>query len=175
MSMQHHAFLFDFDAYNNSLKTILEQALQSGSTQDLLHFIEQKRDGLKDPYEGDALPTDWRSFVDVDDVHQLGDVALTAFYSPTADRGFGQDWETLASMLEPIAATLGFSPVLGRTIGPPDNPFDPGKMGSYFLSEDDVDRASKAIAAAPATESIRSLAKLFDTARSAGRVLYVTF
>jgi hypothetical protein len=136
MAMEHKAFVFDFQGFEKELRPILEKALASNNSSELLRFIEANRASLKDPYEGEPLGEDWREMAEGQDPHQWGDFALTKYYEPSDDRGLGPRWEALQSQL---LAKLGKDQaLLGKTVGPPANPFDPGKMGSYFQSEEDV-------------------------------------
>jgi hypothetical protein len=174
--MQHRAFLFDFVGFQSELAATLEDALRSGSPASLIRFVDERRSSLRDPYEGESLPDDWQHLVDSTDPQQVGDVALTKYYNPKDDRGLGPTWEATADSVERIATSLGFSPVLGRTIGPPGRPFDPGKMGAYFLSPADVENALQAIASsAIPTGRIDSLVQLLMDAKTKTLGVFVTF
>jgi hypothetical protein len=176
MTMQHRAFLFDFVGFQSELAGILEAALQSGSAAALIRFVDERRSSLRDPYEGEPLPDDWQHLVDSMDPQQVGDVALTRYYNPQDDRGLGPAWEAAADSVERIATSLGYSPVLGRTIGPPGRHFDPGKMGAYVLSPADVENALDAIASsAIPTGRVDSLVQLLTDAKTQSLGVFVTF
>jgi hypothetical protein len=133
MSMEHKAYLFDWGAFEREVRAILEQALRSQIGSAMVEFIAEHVAAIKDPYEGEALGPEWEQMLEAKDVHQYGDFALTKYYDPTADIGLGHEWETSQEAL----AKLGFdaSLVLGVVVGTDGNPFDPGKLGSYFQSE----------------------------------------
>lgn len=176
MTMEHRAFLFDFVGFQRELAGILEAALRSESPSALVRFVDENRSSLRDPYEGEPLPDDWQHLVDSTDPQQVGDLALTKFYNPKDDRGLGPAWEASAASVERIATSLGFSPVLGRTIGPAGRQFDPGKMGAYFLSPTDVEHALDAIASSTiSTDEIDSLVRLLMDAKAQAFGIFVTF
>jgi hypothetical protein len=121
------------------LWSLLQDALASGRSDDLIGFIEKNLTALHDPYEGNPLDDSWRELLEVKDAHQYGDFALTKFYNPADDIGLGQTWESVEELLDRETGK-GPSLILGSPLGPTNNYFDPGKMGSYFQSEADVHR-----------------------------------
>ncbi|MEP0857854.1 hypothetical protein [Trichocoleus sp. DQ-U1] len=136
MSMEHKAFVFDYDAFADELGNILENALLTNNNERLVNFIKQNLNFLKDPYEGEALSTSWDTMVEPKDPHQYGDFALTKFYDPQDDIGLGAMWENIQNILK-IECGKDFV-ILGTPFGFKDNYFDPGKMGSYFQSKSQV-------------------------------------
>lgn len=130
--MEHKAFLFDYESFERELCPALVHALATGETRRLESFISTNLDALRDPYEGEPLDADWASLIEVKDAHQYGDLALTKYYSPTADIGLGSAWERVQGL--PEIASRAESPILGTIIGSGDASFDPGRMGSYFQS-----------------------------------------
>jgi len=165
MSMEHRAFVFDYGAFARELLPLLTIALQRNDVTRLLSFVETNRDELVDPYEGEPLTVDWRSMLEVEDAHQVGDFALTKYYDPLLDIGVGDDW---LSLREPLRNVL-----LGRTVGPPDNPFDPGKMGSYFQSIDETKAAWALVKRLSNVPDIVS--EFYRRALSEPKGLYITF
>jgi hypothetical protein len=127
--LDHKAFLFDFRRFEAELLPILENALATGDCDELIAFVRENVASLADPYEGQPLAADWEAMIVAPDPHQCGDFALTKFYDPTDDIRLGPSW---AEVQEQIASSGGFtwSPILGRSVGPAENPFDPGKLGS---------------------------------------------
>lgn len=109
---------------------ILHGALASSNVDSLAAFVAPHHNLIRDPYEGEALPSDWRSLLDVGDVRQFADFALTLYYSPAADQGVGDAWSSLSD--RPSVSTA----LLGSPFGPPENLFDPGRIGSYFQTLD---------------------------------------
>ena len=126
--MQHKAFAFDWTSFDRDLHAILVSALQDAEASHLVRFIDDNLDFIRDPYEGERLQPDWKTQLqNVDDVQELGDFALTRYYAPDSDAGIGGAWLDLDESIEQLRDKM-----LGHAIGPPDNLFDPGRMGSYF-------------------------------------------
>jgi hypothetical protein len=176
MSMSHKAYVFDHERFAVELLPILERALAHGQTNELEDWIEQRRERLKDPYEGQPLDRSWRSMLETVDAHQLGDFALTAYYDPIDDIGLGDRWLQVRSALQ----GRGLDPaVLGRAIGPESVTFDPGKMGSYFQTAADVKRNAqdleRAMRGGSAGPEFKAARELLMSALNERKGLYVTF
>ena len=111
--------------------------------------------------------------------HQYGDFALTRYYSVAHDIGLGPSWAKIADRIT-AAGMSGAERALGFPIGPRQNRFDPGKMGSYFRSEQLVSQHLTELQAAvrsgrvPGAEVLQ-LERMLSAAVSAERGLYVTF
>ncbi|WP_373540891.1 hypothetical protein [Chamaesiphon sp.] len=132
MSMEHKAFIFDYEAFELELKEILETALDLNDTEGLEKFIKLNINYLIDPYEGEQLSEDWNEMLEYRDPHEYGDFALTKFYNATDDIGLNYEWIEIGDML---SSESGESiSIFGNSIGKDGNYFDPGKMGSYFQS-----------------------------------------
>lgn len=132
MSMEHKAFVFDYDAFTNEVSNTLEAALITNNTEYLASFIERNLDSLKDPYEGELLDNNWQSLLEIDDPHQCGDLAITKFYNHKNNVGLGYNWENIQNVLQQEFGIPWI--ILGESFGSSKNYFDPGKMGSYFQS-----------------------------------------
>lgn len=174
--MEHRAFVFDYQAFDEQLKPILERALTTGDTGELVDYIESNRAGLQDPYEGASLDGEWEEMVETKDAHQYGDFALTGFYDPRDELGLGEDWEHIQELLLQELGTD--APVLGNTVGPSGRYFDPGKMGSYFQSAQQVkhnlEKVRELSAEKPELSSdLDELEEMLEAA--VGKGLYVTF
>ncbi|HEX8559490.1 MAG TPA: hypothetical protein VF668_15415 [Pyrinomonadaceae bacterium] len=179
MSMEHKAFVFDYDSFTNELARLLRHSLESGHTGGLVDFVEAQRESLTDPYEGEPLDDDWRDMVETGDAHTYGDFALTKYYDPAEDLGLGYDWEEAETLLDGELGA-GAPLVLGSPFGPEGDPFDPGKMGSYFRSPAEVRehlaRLERLSSEKPElAEKLRPLSETLRRAADAGRGLYVTF
>src|SRR5205807_7996746 len=83
------------------------------------------------------LGENWEAVIETNDAHQYGDFALTKYYDPTTDVGLGTSWEHIQELIA-NDPTLVESPILGTPLGPIASPFDPGKMGAYFQSAEQV-------------------------------------
>ena len=175
MSMEHKAYLFDWGEFERELRAVLEEALRSEDGSAVVEFIAEHVAALKDPYEGEALSLEWEQMLESKDVHRYGDFALTKYYDPTADIGLGYEWEEAQEAL----AKLGFdvSLVLGGVVGTKGNPFDPGKLGSYFQSERMVEENRRRLEGRRGMDSERvaRVLEMFALAGDAGNGLYVTF
>ena len=175
--MEHKAFLFDYGLFAQELKVILEDALQSGDVYALTSFINANLSDFRDPYEGDPLEADWEAMIATRDPHQFGDFAITKYYRPDKDIGLGKSWETLQNMIaaDPLIVE---SPILGSILGPRSNPFDPGKMGSYFQSAQQVQQSQGCLLNFVRTgrvEVIDQAVQMLQRAIGANMGLYITF
>jgi hypothetical protein len=177
MSMEHKAFLFDHERFEHELRPVLERALAQGSSEDLKRFIADHLQALKDPYEGMPLDEDWEDLLEIDEPDQYGDFALTKYYDPAQDFGLGSEWFSEQELIEsksPGASAL----LLGKPLSGGDALFDPGKMGAYFSSPDDVRdglRLLKNLAASGDLPEATAVRVLFEKAANAGVGLYITF
>lgn len=173
--MEHKAFVFEFADFESELRVVLERALETRALEELSRFIDENLASLTDPSEGEPLDDRWRGMVEVVDPHQYGDFALTKYYGPREDVGFGYDWERVQ---EKLLRDLGHdAPLLGNTVGPAGNVFDPGKMGSYFQSSAQVATNLEALRRLSRSEApdvdVERLRRILESA--VGRGLYVTF
>ncbi len=126
--MEHKAFAFNWNSFEQELFPTLVKALETGEVQEIINFIEKNRQHLTDPYEGQPLDDGWQSTLSNRDVHEYGDYALTKYYAPDEAAGVGDAWIDLSDELPATASRA----LLGETVGPKGNLFDPGRMGSYF-------------------------------------------
>ncbi|MCD0460593.1 hypothetical protein [Roseiconus lacunae] len=129
--MEHKAFIFDYESFEQELRMTLEVALTTGDCDALLSFISNNKESLSDPYEGEPLDDDCKRMIEIEDAHQYGDFSLTRNYSPQKDIGLGSSWNVVQELLASLGE-IPISPIRGLTIGPASEPFDPGKAGSYF-------------------------------------------
>ncbi|MGI0490126.1 hypothetical protein ACN4EK_32545 [Pantanalinema rosaneae CENA516] len=177
MSFEHKAFLFDYGSFQSELEPVLVDALAFGNLAGLISFIESNSGILRDPYEGSPLDESWRGLMEEEDAHQFGDFALTKFYDPRDDIGLGSSWEQVQSALDEEFGR-GSITVLGHAIGPDGAFFDPGKMGSYFLSEEaarEACRKLRGLQAEERTEAINRFLEILERSVAQGKGLYVTF
>lgn len=173
--MEHKAFIFDDEAFERELLPILEKSLITDDCSELISFILKNRGTLTDPDEGEPLPDDWEGMLETLDPHQYGDFALTKYYDPQSDIGLGTVWQSIQEL---IPENGKISPILGTIVGTWENSFDPGKIGSYFQSKQQVQTSlavlqnfAKRNPSAPIDESIYML----ELAAQAHQGLYVTF
>lgn len=178
MTMLHRAYAFAHAAFRAELAPLLEAALSTGDGAPLASFIDQHVDSLTDPYEGEPLTKDWRESLDAGDAQELGDFALTKYYDGDLDMGLDLDWLDVKSELTHAGEDAQL--LLGAPFGPASQPFDPGQQGSYFQSEEEVERAHATVQrlAAKSPELAEALAPLLGMlgqATQQRRGLYVTF
>ena len=57
MSSEHKSFVFDYEQFELHIKRKLEISLETNETQYLEDFIMNNLDYLRDPYEGEFLPS----------------------------------------------------------------------------------------------------------------------
>lgn len=174
--MEHKAFVFDYESFEQELRPSLDAALASGDTSPLKSFIDGNLEALCDPYEGQPLGIDWASHVEVKDAHQFADFALTKYYDPCADIGLGSAWERVHRLAASPLRTE--SPVLGTTVGPSSARFDAGKMGSYFQSSKKVRENHEALlklATRAGSADLDRALKMLEVAAKRNAGLYVTF
>lgn len=166
--MEHKAFLFDYEGFRKTFAPRLREFLQNNDTDNLYLYIEERRPHLRDPYEGAPLDDDWYDALENGDIQELADFALTEFYDPLDDRGLMDEWLDIED--EEIQAA-----VLGTAFAAPNGTlFDPGRMGSYFQSPDDV-RANLARLKQAGDDAPLAALQLLQAAADAGCGLYVTF
>jgi hypothetical protein len=143
----------------------------------LKKVIEANASQLRDPYEGEPLDPKWEAMIETPDAHQYGDFALTKFYDPSADIGLGVAWTELQEHFG-VDSSIAGSPILGETVGPRNDPFDPGKLGSYFQSPAKVRQNYDILAKLVERDRIVHLneaIQMLRQAMNAGVGLYVTF
>src|SRR6476620_10923288 len=111
MTMAHRAFVFDDARFHDELRPVLLQALETSDTAALRSWIDDQRELLVHPDEGEPLTKDWQSQLEVGDVHELGDLALTKYYDQDLDIGLDVDWDRVGQLLQKSglepAITLG--------------------------------------------------------------------
>lgn len=176
--MEHKAFIFDYQFFLDDLSEILNHALKDNETFELIKFIEKHRQELRDPYEGEPLLEDWIDTIEFGTPEEYGDFALTRYYEPAKDMGLGYEWEEIDDCLERLGESFRAA-VLGRLFGSKDNVFDPGKMGSYFQSPEQIKEnlllLQEGLKRHPELAILKKAIAMLKTAAEEGKGLYVTF
>lgn len=175
--IEHKAFLFEYEAFENELLPLLHNSLVTGDCNELVQFILLNMEALCDPYEGQPLAEDWETMIEAPDSHQYGDFALTKYYDPADDLGLSSSWECIQKALAEVAE-FQVSPILGSVVGPPDAPFDPGKMGAYFQSEGQVQVSLTQVqhlVTQTTADEIWEAVRMLEQASQSAKGLYVTF
>lgn len=178
MSMDHKAFVFDYTSFERELRPRLERALHRQETGELKEFIRIYRDVLKDPCEGMPLDEAWEHLIESDEPDQYGDICLTKYYDPASDIGLGPGWLAAQSHIEKAAPGKG-ALLLGRPLHCGTVFFDPGKMGSYFASPDDVAQGLSLLqslsGSGDVSQELDAVMAMLERARETNMGLYVTF
>jgi hypothetical protein len=169
--MEHKAFEFDWSAFDSELHRLLVDALAFNDSASLVEHIAGHIGQLRDPYEGEPLKPDWRSMLgNLDDIHTIGDFALTRYYDPKADFGIGGTWLAINEVLDqPTQSAL-----LGQVVGQVLEPFDPGRMGSYFQSPEMLVQSIAALTSVNRPE-LHDYISFLGACRALGHGVYVTF
>lgn len=170
MAISHKAFAFDWRGFEVDLHPRLENALVADDPSELEAFIDDHRESLTDPYEGEPLPESWREALENRDVHEYGDYALTRFYDPSDDFGIHDEWSEVSDQLSEAAANA----LLGISVGPPERLFDPGRYGSYFQTPGQV-RESLSVLKPLGVPELARFVELLEQCVQEGRGMYVTF
>jgi len=128
--MEHKAFDFFWNSFEEELLPILQTALNNENSELLLNFIDLNLKHISDPYEGDLLMDNWRDELNILPIQDIADYALTKYYSVDKPFGLGESWVDIRDNLtkKEVDALLGSAF---------DN-FDPGCYGSYFQSIDEL-------------------------------------
>jgi len=170
MSMCHKAYALDHASFMADLAPLLYGALVTGRDAELASFIDRDLTTLTLPWEGKPLAPDWRSVLENGDVHEIADLALTKYYDVDDDCGLQEHWTAVDEGLPaPARAHL-----LGEPFGPPENVFDPGRMGSYFQSPSAA-AESRDVLGRRREPELRPFLTLLEQVVRSGRGLYVTF
>jgi hypothetical protein len=171
--MNHQAYAFDHAAFERDLRPLLTRALESDDALALAAWIDAHLRELRDPFEGEPLPEDWRELTDASDVQVHGALALSKFYDFDLEMGLADDWQEIDELLEQAGAS-------SLVLGTPLPGFDPGSQGSYFQSEAEVQQSLAALTALVEREPklaapLAPARGLLQEAVRLKRGLYVTF
>ncbi|MEM7713866.1 MAG: hypothetical protein AAF349_09875 [Cyanobacteria bacterium P01_A01_bin.68] len=137
MTMEHKAFIFDYNTFIKELADILDNALVKNKIHELIAFIEKNLSDLKHPDEGETLNYSWKKIIEIGDVDEYADIAITKYYNPEDNIGLSYNWMQLDDLLLQ-ELNLEISPLLGTVFGSSEVYFNPGKQGSYFQSPEKV-------------------------------------
>ena len=171
MSFDHKAFAFDWGSFQAEMAGLLGQALRTGNAANLERFIDANLSGCASPYDGEKLDAGWRRSLGIAGLQEIADFALTKYYDPSDDHGLHEEWGEVESGLPESAryALLGTPFREGS-----DAVFDPGMMGSYFQSPEQV-RASLVTLRAVDAKELESYVRFLASVVRETKGLYVTF
>jgi hypothetical protein len=173
----HQAFAFDWVSFENGrYHEIVDQMLAQNDTAPCLDLIEYRTEfgvegsGVVDHITGYPITQEWMDQLPLRDVQWCIDFLLSQFYSIHEDFGVGPRWSTIQREL-PSASQVHLT---GRTLGPPERPFDPTGLGSSFLDVDDVVAAIRFFSG-PIPTSLASYIDLLERCGAASMGIYVRF
>ena len=171
MSFDHKAFAFEWASFQKEMAGVLGHALRTGDASNLERFVDANVSACASPYDGEKLDAGWRRSLGVAGLQEVADFALTKYYDPSDDHGLHEEWSEVESGLSESArlALLGTPFREGS-----DAVFDPGMMGSYFQSPEQV-RASLATLRAVDAKELASYVRFLSTVVREAKGLYVTF
>lgn len=136
MSIDHKAYLFQYDEFHQELADLLHRALESGEVEPLREFINFHRPALTDPWMEGPLEEDWEDEHRQNlDIQLYADVALTKYYDLTDNLGLSYGFDALGVYLNaiPSLARHADSLICGALFGPKGKRLDPGRMGTGLL------------------------------------------
>src|SRR5262245_55922903 len=100
MSIEHKAYLFRFDEFQEELAGLLHRSLRTGEIGPLRGFINRHRASLTDQATEEPLAEDWEEeYARESDVQQYADLALTRYYDLTDNLGLSHGLDALAAYL----------------------------------------------------------------------------
>ena len=143
MSIDHKAYLFQYDKFQEELADALYRSLQTGIVRPLREFIDRHCGSLTDLATAKRLGEDWEQKYGRDaDVQGYADLTLTRYYDLTASLGLGYGFDALTAYLRsvPFLARHAECLIGGTLFGPKGKRLDPGRMGTGFLSPAEVTR-----------------------------------
>lgn len=132
MSVDHKAWLFDFSRFQAEAASALFAALQGGSIA--------------------PLQTAGLISSDFDDVQSAGEAAIATYIAINDDYSLSYWFDALRSTLRliPSLAACANEAICGLPFGPAGNRFDPGLMGTGFVSVESAHRLSCLLSDVPA-------------------------
>jgi hypothetical protein len=171
VSFDHKAFSFDWSSFQNELAPILTRALSAEEAAAVAAFVDSHLDSCSSPYDGEPLDTRWQETLENGDIQEVADFALTKYYDPSADHGLNGSWADVESSMAPLArAALLGSPFVAAA----GALFDPGRMGSYFQSPEQV-CASLETLRKLASPELSAFVEFLAVVVADSQGLYVTF
>lgn len=78
--------------------------------------------------------------MEINDLQDYADIALTKFYNPAEDIGLNYEWLRVVKIFNEELSLDGDRFVFGQQICSTSYCFNPGRIGSYFQSFDDTQR-----------------------------------
>jgi hypothetical protein len=171
MSFDHKAFAFEWAPFQLEMAGVLGQALRTGDASRLERFIDANLAVCASPYDGEKLESGWRRTLPVAGLQEIADFALTKYYDPSDDHGLHEEWSEIEGGLSEACRIA----LLGTPFREGEHAvFDPGLMGSYFQSPEQV-RASLSTLSAIDAKDLEDYVRFLRTVVREAKGLYVTF
>jgi len=140
MSMEHKAFIFDFNAFLKLEKEIIN-AVKKSDTKPVYDFINKNLDECVSPYSEEELDENWQDELESEDLKELCDFALTCCYDITDDQGLSNIWEALLNIMKQLEWSFAAEYyILGNGVSYGDFDLDPGGMGTGFVEKNDIEK-----------------------------------
>jgi hypothetical protein len=166
MSFDHKAYSFDWQSFSEEVLPWFPGALARGDCHAFRSFIFKNQNFCRDPYEGEPLGAGWEKQIDLNDVQQLADFALTKYYDPSESRGLADSWMELSDGLPPDLRKC----LLGDAL----EGFNPGLQGSYFLTPEEARRQAQMLEAS-SNMLVQEYRRFLEQAANTGKGAYITF
>ena len=80
MSMSHKAYSLDYHLFDPQFH------------QKLIEFMKTNINAIEDPDEGLPFERSWQTTMEIDDIQDYADIALTKFYNPAEDISLNYEW-----------------------------------------------------------------------------------
>lgn len=136
MTMEHKAYLFDTELFNQELRPIILATGKNNDTILLRNYIAKNIGKVRTVYSGELLENNWENELEIGNVQELADFSLTCFYNPEDVLGLSYSWDVLLEALKTL--TTKYYYILGRPLELDTFRLDPGGMGMGFVQMNDI-------------------------------------
>lgn len=136
--MEHKAFIFDTDKFNNELKEIFKNC--NDEIEVIRSFINQHIGEIKSPYEEEYIDSTWEKQLENKDLQEYADFAMAYYYDVEYDYGLGYYWEAILKCIKRLK--LKYNPeyyMLGASVSLGSEELDPGRLGLGIVDAKDID------------------------------------
>jgi hypothetical protein len=151
MSIDHKAYLFRYDQFQEELADLVLRSLRTGELGPLRTFINRHRASLTDHATEEPLADDWEEeYGQEPDVQRYADLALTRYYDLTDNLGLGYGFDALLAYLRTVSRLARHADglICGSLFGPKGKRLDPGRMGTGLVSPPEAARFAQLLAGA---------------------------
>ena len=139
MTMEHKAYLFDTELFNQELRPIILAAGKNNDSILLRNYIAKNIGKVRSVYSGELLENNWENELEIGNVQELADFSLTCFYNPEDVLGLSYSWDVLLEALKILSTKFDADYyILGRPLELDTFRLDPGGMGMGFVQMNDI-------------------------------------